>query len=183
MHLKRSSGKWLPSCLGLDVLIGGPYDDVIKWKHFPRYWPFVRGIHRSLVISPHKGQWRGTLMFSFICAWMNGWVNNRNAGDLRRHRAHYGVTVMYVLNWMHGCNNPLASFSFAWFVERRELKAIAVTDKIAHDSEECGKLHNLLLILDHHSKTEFAVNLTFLNIRRFPHHYVLTEIFSWLNQP
>ena len=35
------------------------HDDVIKWNHFPRYWQFVRGIHRS----PHKGQWRGALMF------------------------------------------------------------------------------------------------------------------------
>ena len=35
------------------------HDDVIKWKHFPRYWPFVRGIHRSPVNSPHRGQWRG----------------------------------------------------------------------------------------------------------------------------
>ena len=52
------------------------HDDVIKWKHFPRYWPFVRGIHRSSVNSPHKGQWRGALMFSLICAWINGWVNN-----------------------------------------------------------------------------------------------------------
>ena len=34
------------------------HDDVIKWKHFPRYWPFVRGIHWSPVNSPHKGQWR-----------------------------------------------------------------------------------------------------------------------------
>ena len=39
------------------------HDDVIKWKHFPRYWPFVRGIHRSPVNSPHKGQWRGALLF------------------------------------------------------------------------------------------------------------------------
>ena len=39
------------------------HDNVIKWKHFPRYWPFVRGIHRSPVNSPHKGQWRGALMF------------------------------------------------------------------------------------------------------------------------
>ena len=42
------------------------HDDVIKWKHFPRYWPFVWGIHRSPVNSPHKGQWRGALMFSMI---------------------------------------------------------------------------------------------------------------------
>ena len=70
------------------------HDDVIKWKHFPRYWPFVRGIHRSPVNSPHKGQWRGALMFTLICARINGWVNNREAGDLRRYRAHYDVIVM-----------------------------------------------------------------------------------------
>ena len=70
------------------------HDDVIKWIHFPRYWPFVRGIHRSSVNSPHNGQWRGALMFSLICVWINGWVNNRKAGDLRRHRAHYDVIVM-----------------------------------------------------------------------------------------
>ena len=71
-----------------------PHDDVIKRKHFPRYWPFVRGIHRSPVNSPHKGQWRGALMFSLICACINGWASNREVGDLRRHRAHYDVTVM-----------------------------------------------------------------------------------------
>ena len=71
------------------------HDDVIKWKHFPRYWPFVRGIHRSLVNPLHKGQWRGALMFSIICAWINRWVYNRAAGDLRRHRAHYDVIVMF----------------------------------------------------------------------------------------
>ena len=70
------------------------HDDVIKWKHFQRYWPLVRGIHRSPVNSPHIGQWRGALMFSLICTWINGWVNNGEAGDLRRHRAHYDITVM-----------------------------------------------------------------------------------------
>ena len=70
------------------------HDDVIKWKHFPRNWPFVRGIHRSPVYSPHKGQWRGALMFSLICVWINGWVNSGGAGDLRRYRTHYDVIVM-----------------------------------------------------------------------------------------
>ena len=69
-------------------------DDVIKWKHFPRYWPLVGGIHRSPVNSPHKGQWRGALMFSLICVWINSWVNNHEAGDLICHRAHYDVTIM-----------------------------------------------------------------------------------------
>ena len=62
-------------------------------KIFKRYWPFVWGIHRPLVNSPHKCQWRGALMFSLICACINGWVNNRKAGDLRRHRAHFDVTA------------------------------------------------------------------------------------------
>ena len=74
------------------------HDDVIKWKNFPRYWPFVRGIHRSPVNSPHKGQRRGALMFSSICVWINGWVNSREAGDLRRYRDHYDVTVMIIPN-------------------------------------------------------------------------------------
>ena len=70
------------------------HDDVIKWKHSPRHWPFVRGIHRFPVNSLNKGQWRGALMFSLICVWINGWLNNREAGDLRRYRTHYDVTVM-----------------------------------------------------------------------------------------
>ena len=74
------------------------HDDVIKWKHFPCYWPFVRRIHRSPVNSLYKGQWRGALMFSLVWAWRNGCVNNRDAGDLRRHRAHYDVTVMFIVD-------------------------------------------------------------------------------------
>ena len=70
------------------------HDDVIKWKHFPRYWPFVRGIHRGPVNSPHKAQWRGALMFSLISARINSWVNNGEAGDLGRNRANYDVIVM-----------------------------------------------------------------------------------------
>ena len=42
------------------------HDDVIKWKHFPCYWHYVRGVYRSPVNSPHKGQWRGALIFSLI---------------------------------------------------------------------------------------------------------------------
>ena len=93
-------------CHGLDCTYGNylcaHHDDVIKWKHFPRYWPFVRGIHRSPVNSPHKGQWRRALMFSLICVWINGWVNNREAGDLRRYRLHYDVIVMAVQNLTPG---------------------------------------------------------------------------------
>ena len=87
------------------------HDDVIKWKHFPRYWPFVVGIHRSPVNSSNKGQWRGALLFSLICARTNGWVNSRDAGDLMRHRSQYDVTVMIqvlnrllIINLLRLCN-------------------------------------------------------------------------------
>ena len=49
------------------------------------------------VNSPHKGQWRGALMFSLIYAWINDWVNNRETGDLKRQRGHYDVIVMRYL--------------------------------------------------------------------------------------
>ena len=44
---------------------------------------------------PHKGQWHGALMFSLICAWIDGCVNNHKAGDLRRHHTHFDTIVMY----------------------------------------------------------------------------------------
>ena len=80
------------------------HDDVMKWKHFPHNWPFVRGIHRPPVNSPHKGQWRGALMFSLICVWINGWVNNHAAGDSRRYRAHYDVIVMKKMMQQQMCS-------------------------------------------------------------------------------
>ena len=64
-----------------DLIVSTGYDDVIKWKRFPRCWLIVRRIHRSPVNSSHKGQWRRALMFSLICARTNGWVNNRDARD------------------------------------------------------------------------------------------------------
>ena len=103
------------------------HDDVIKWKHFPRYWPFVRGIHRSPVISPHKGEWRGALMLSLICVWINGWLNNHKAGDLWRHRAHYDATVLhnldgvfmvvaYINGLVQDCSNPTQLAVLHWAI-------------------------------------------------------------------
>ena len=66
-----------------------------QMENFPRYWPFVLGIPRLPLNFPHKGQRRGALMFSLICVWTNGWVYNRDAGDLRRRRAHHDVTLMW----------------------------------------------------------------------------------------
>ena len=92
-NILRCCNKQCPTLYPMYIVVVHSRNDVIKWKHFPRCWPFVTGIHRSPVDSPHKGQWRGALMFSWICAWINRWVNNGEAGDLRRYRAHYDVIV------------------------------------------------------------------------------------------
>ena len=73
------------------------------------------------VNSPQKGQWHGSLVFSLICAWINGWVNNGEAGDLRRHRTHYDVIVMGFhgshVESMHG---PMFIFCFLFSVLTRK---------------------------------------------------------------
>ena len=84
---------------------------IAPWWHHLRHWSFVRGIHRSPVNSTNKGQWCGFVIFSLICAWTNGGANHWDAGDFRRHGAHYDITVMtlekkrsqtYHLKWPQG---------------------------------------------------------------------------------
>ena len=71
---------------------------ILWWRHqmetFSALLAICAGNSPVPVNSPHKGQWRGALMFSLICVWINGWVNNCEAGDLRRYRTHYDVTVI-----------------------------------------------------------------------------------------
>ena len=112
---KRNSNNLPGMSVGLGqgfkgLVVTWPDDDVIKWKHFPRYWPFVQGFHRSRVNSPHKGQWRGALIFSLICVWIKDWVNNREAGCLRRYRAHYDTSVMWHA-WLHS-RTPVVGFTY-----------------------------------------------------------------------
>ena len=83
------------------------------WRHqmenFPCYWPFVRGIHRSPVNSPQKGQWCRALMYFLICVWINGWVNNHEAGNLRRYHAHCDIIVMTF--WPHMVSDILVNIN------------------------------------------------------------------------
>ena len=118
------------------------HDDVIKWKHFPRYWPLVRGIHRSPVNSPHKGQWRGALRFSLICAWIKrlskqwrGWWFETLSCPLWRHRddflsngdiwVRFNVLTTTTENPTHAAtNNWIVSFvnvKFKWLRRRPPL--------------------------------------------------------------
>ena len=85
--------------------------NIVAWcrrqmEAFSALLAFCAGISPVPVNSPHKGQWRGALMSALICAWLKGWVNNREAGDLRRHQDQYDVIVMEaavnsVGKWVH----------------------------------------------------------------------------------
>ena len=52
----------------------------------------------------------GLWFFSLICPWINGWVNNREAGDLRRHCAHYDTTVMDRIPVTHSTSQEIYNY-------------------------------------------------------------------------
>ena len=109
--------------------------DIVKWTHFPRYWLFVRGIHRPPVNYPPKGQWRGALMFSLICVWTNSWVNNRETGDLRRHHAYYAVSVMHDLAYSPTITSLFILIILYGFItqhSRRRYWGNELTEKLIH---------------------------------------------------
>ena len=87
-----------------------------------------------LAICAHKGQWRGALMFSLICVWINGWVNNREAGDLRRYHTHYDVIVMWIWKCLAECR-PLCSGLDV-------LRKFTILQNTQHDKEySCNFIH------------------------------------------
>ena len=113
-------------CLVIRIL--EKHDDVIKWKHFPRYWPF----DGEFTGDPHKGQWRGALMCSLICAWINAWVNNDETGDLRCHCAHYDITVM---NWPHYYSTAVKGMKTIWQILDNTLTNCGL---VIHGIEDLG---------------------------------------------
>ena len=66
----------------------------------------------------HKGQLRGAFIFSLICAWINRWLNNPEAGDLRRYCAHCDIIVMktparYCWSWAWMSNSTTCVYGDA----------------------------------------------------------------------
>ena len=102
-------------------------DDVIKWKHFPCYWPFVQWIHQSPVNSPHKGQWCGALMFSLICClnkqlskqWWDWWFEMppcslwHHCNGKMLWKWHL-LKCLAIMSWPQ-CNNSFLSSDAIWW--------------------------------------------------------------------
>ena len=96
---RLATASWRSSIMGLCVIT---VDSAVElspgWRHqmetFPALLAFCTGNSPVTGEFPEQSQWRGALMFSWNCAWTYSWANNRDAGDLRRYRAHYDVIVM-----------------------------------------------------------------------------------------
>ena len=101
--------------------------------------------------SPHTDQWRAALMFSLICAWTNGWINNQDAGDLRRRRAHYDVTVMWcriVIQWS-GQPWDLSAFNASLLTNFESVKRVKLGCSVHYGRN--GLKFGTLLYPDYHS--------------------------------
>ena len=120
-------------------------DDAIKWKHFPRNWPFVLGIHRSPVNSRTKANDAKLWCISLISVWINDWVNIREAGDLRRYRVHYDVVVMTPPWW-----DEVANRNQCWMMRY-------IGNRWSHT--DCGFLHIDRLVQGRRNSSALAVEL------------------------
>ena len=95
------------------------------WRHqMETFSALLATCAGSPVNSPHKGQRRGALMFSLICVWINDWVNNREAGDLRRYRAHCDVIIMHSTCPIRPCFWMGLVWDFTLWVEKYRMRII-----------------------------------------------------------
>ena len=148
------------------------HDGVIKWKHSPRHWPFVQGIHRWPVNFQHKGRWGGALVFSLICVWINGWVNIRDAGHLRRYRAHYDVIGMWcIFLWCrHITSYESVKCIHSCFFNR--LRPRLYGCHFADDSFKC-------IFLNEHVWISIQISLKFVPKDQIDNISALVKIMTW----
>ena len=95
---------WCKLGLVLTKLFHSLHNDVIKWKHFPHYWPFIEECTSHWWIPLTKVSDESFLIFSLMCTWINNWVNSSEAGDLRHYCAHHEVIVMSLIVTQVECN-------------------------------------------------------------------------------
>ena len=129
-------------------------------------------------ISHTKGQWHGALMFSLIVAWTKGWVNNRNASDLKRHHTHYDVTVMFSF---------VVCTGWQWHCAVRCYHTWSNVSALVEV--------NLPIISDKYDAVFWTISIVHVNVswldinQRYPDVFILLqhpppyEAVSWSNQP
>ena len=90
------------------ILIHQTYRIALTWHYFVEFMKnmpcgnsylmlfMTLDVHSDLMVA--EGFYTSPTCSSLTCAWTNGWASSRDVGDLRCHRTHYGVTVMF--EWM-----------------------------------------------------------------------------------
>ena len=137
-----------------------------------RYWPFVRGIYRSPVNSPRKGQWRGVLIFSFICAWINGWVSRtqdsglklfiqqQNTWEYTKEMKSYVEQLLHYMVW-HRCIKHSSKHSFSlWLIHVRRLPLRLKINRL-HGSHHKSKGQGFKDMLSYLVLVKATINNTF----------------------
>ena len=89
-----------------------------------------------------KGQWRGALMSSLVCALANSWINNRDAGDLRRHRSHYYVTVM-----VRAATCPVAHINVHLYISVQKTQKTAKDDNDHSNNDNDNDNCTMVLVM------------------------------------
>ena len=122
------------------MMIKYPNSHLTWWRHQMETFSAVLAICAgNSPGTPHKGQWRGALMFSLVCVWINNWVNDREAGDLRCYRGHYDITVMiFFLSNLHT--------SCIMFHNKLQSNEIWLTFKHSKQFHQAGKICFYLII-------------------------------------
>ena len=150
----------------------------------------MRGIHRSPVNSSHKGQWRGALMFSLIFAWINRWINNGEAGDMRRHRAHYDVIEMWLAHFTHvwlprSCSvGSETSFADprAWTCFNRNVHVWRLSETSCYDIPFVGNLRYSRSIPNRMSNMVSTIRVTEFNAIAFLELFSASCWWIWIQQ-
>ena len=103
------------------------HDDIIKWRHSLRYGPFVWEFTGHRWITRTKAS--DAELWFWSAPWISGWVNNREAGDLRRHHAYYDVIVMQsnVSGHIHQAHSVIVPILFFYFSATRSLLLCSVS--------------------------------------------------------
>ena len=142
----------------------------------------MRGIHRSPVNPPHKVQWRGALMFSLVCTW----TNNNDADGLRRHRAHYDVTVMFCTSLPRGhafisqkLGKNLSDAGPCFYLSIYRNKAQHPTDSFPVSGFPVSSIGGLSGYSDSHYQDKTVVRTSYLDNGNLPIYWYLTASLYW----
>ena len=147
-----------PSMYGLErdcsICVGNTLEILqSSWHHQMETFSAVLAISAGNSPVPHKGQWRGALMFSLICDWINYCVNNRKAGDLRCYHAHYVVTVMLlqtINGWLSGKQpGPRFNIKMSSYQDRKSHcgdKTVVRSSYLHNGISDTGKMSSLYWI-------------------------------------